>query len=79
MDRVDSVDKVDEEGWYTFCLVVLGDYRAAVLYCRMGGGELWAEPIPRSLFARMFPIPALRFRTGPRVNARSLRSVGMAS
>ena len=35
------------------------------------------KQIPRSLLARTFPIPTLRFRMGPRVNARSLRSVGM--
>ena len=32
----------------------------------------WAEQIPLSLLARTFPIPALRFRMRPQVNARSL-------
>jgi len=54
--------------------------------CRNKGGGVWLglwpqegqrEQIPRSLLARTFPIPTLRFRMGPLVNARSLRSVGM--
>ena len=47
-------------------------------YLQDGGGKLWAEPIPRSLLAPTFPIPTLCFRMGPQVNARSLRSLGIA-
>jgi len=51
--------------------MVLGDFSNSGSLQQHGTGGLWAERIPLSLGARTFPIPTLRFRMGPLVNARS--------
>src|SRR5215471_8223731 len=49
----------------------------AVAVARPAASGRAAEQIPRSLLTRTFPIPSLRLVMGPRVDARSPRSLGM--